>query len=103
MRGPLTAPNSALAVVTAVLLLVLVNVITVAAFALDKRRSSTGAWRIPESRLLWLAALGGSPGAFWARNRYRHKTRKQPFVGRLQFIAMVQVGVAAGLAIAFAF
>ena len=103
MRGPLTAPNIALAVVTGVLLLVLVNVITVAAFALDKRRSSTGAWRIPESRLLWLAALGGSPGAFWARNRYRHKTRKQPFVGRLQFIAMVQVGVAAGLAIAFAF
>jgi len=97
----LTAPNSALAVVTAVLLLVLVNVITVAAFALDKRRSSTGAWRIPEARLLWFAALGGSPGAFWARNRYRHKTRKQPFVGRLQLIAMVQVGVVAGLAIAF--
>ena len=99
----MTAPNIALAVVTAVLLLVLVNVITVAAFALDKRRSLTGEWRIPESRLLWLAALGGSPGAFWARNRYRHKTRKQPFVGRLQLIAMVQVGVVAGLAIAFAF
>ena len=97
----MTAPN--IAVVTAVLLLVLVNVITIAAFALDKRRSLTGEWRIPESRLLWLAALGGSPGAFWARNRYRHKTRKQPFVGRLQLIAMVQVGVVAGLAIAFAF
>ncbi|KQN03348.1 hypothetical protein ASE82_07320 [Sphingomonas sp. Leaf230] len=105
----MTAPNSALAVITAVLLLVLVNVITVAAFAafaafaLDKRRSLTGKWRISEARLLWLAALGGSPGAFWARNRYRHKTRKQPFVGRLQLIAMVQVGVIAGLAIAFAF
>jgi len=92
-----------LPIFVAFVLFLIINAITVTAFALDKRRSSTGAWRIPESRLLWFAALGGSPGAFWARNRYRHKTRKQPFVGRLQFIAMVQVGVIAGLAIAFAF
>ena len=88
--------------VAALVLFLIINAITVAAFAIDKRRSSTGAWRIPESRLLWFAALGGSPGAFWARGHYRHKTRKQPFVGRLQLIAMVQVGVVAGLAIAFA-
>ena len=92
-----------LPIFVAFVLFLIINTITVTAFALDKRRSSTGAWRIPESRLLWLAALGGGPGAFWARNRYRHKTRKQPFVGRLQLIAMVQVGVIAGLAIAFAF
>jgi len=92
-----------LPIFVAFVLFLIINTITVTAFALDKRRSSTGAWRIPESRLLWFAALGGSPGAFWARNRYRHKTRKQPFVGRLQLIAMVQVGVIAGLAIAFAF
>ena len=91
-----------LPIVGASVLFLIINMITVAAFAIDKRRSSTGAWRIPESRLLWFAALGGSPGAFWARGRYRHKTRKQPFVGRLQLIAMVQVGVVAGLAIAFA-
>lgn len=82
-------------------LFLVINMVTVAAFAIDKRRSSTGAWRIPESRLLWFAVLGGSPGAFWARNRFRHKTRKQPFVGRLHLIAMVQVGVVTGLAIAF--
>lgn len=91
-----------LSILAPLVLLLIINAITVAAFAIDKRRSSTGAWRIPESRLLWFAALGGSPGAFWARNRYRHKTRKQPFVGRLQLIAMVQVGVVAGLAIGFA-
>ena len=91
-----------LPIVAALVLFLIINAITVAAFAIDKRRSSTGAWRIPEARLLWFAALGGSPGAFWARERYRHKTRKQPFVGRLQLIAMVQVGVVAGLVIAFA-
>jgi len=92
-----------LPIVAALVLFLVINAITVATFAIDKRRSSIGAWRIPESRLLWFAALGGSPGAFWARGRYRHKTRKQPFVGRLQLIAMVQVGVVAGLAIAFVF
>lgn len=91
-----------LPIFVALVLFLIINAITVAAFAIDKRRSSTGAWRIPESRLLWFAALGGSPGAFWARGRYRHKTRKQPFVGRLQLIAMVQIGVVAGLVIAFA-
>lgn len=92
-----------LPIIMALALLLAINIVTVAAFAVDKRRSLTGAWRIPESRLLWFAALGGSPGAFWARRRFRHKTRKQPFVGRLQIIAMVQVGVVAGLAFAFAF
>ena len=92
-----------LPIVAALVLFLIINMITVAAFAIDKRRSSTGAWRVPEPRLLWFAALGGSPGAFWARGRYRHKTRKQPFVGRLQLIAMVQVGVVAGFAIAFVF
>lgn len=91
-----------LSILAALVLVLVINMITVAAFAVDKRRSSTGAWRIPESRLLWFAVLSGSPGAFWARNRFRHKTRKQPFVGRLQLIAMVQIGVVAVLAIAFA-
>lgn len=90
-------------IAAALLLFLLINAVTVAAFALDKRRSLARAWRIPESRLLWFAALGGSPGVFWARRRFRHKTRKQPFVGRLQMIAMVQVGVVAGLVFAFAF
>jgi uncharacterized membrane protein YsdA (DUF1294 family) len=91
-----------LPIFAAFVLFLVVNTITTAAFAIDKRRSSTGGWRIPESRLLWFAVLGGSPGAFWARHHFRHKTRKQPFVGHLQLIAMVQVGVIAGLAIAFA-
>lgn len=91
-----------LPIIAALALFLIINAITVAAFAIDKRRSSTGAWRIPEARLLWFAALGGSPGAFWARRRFRHKTRKQPFVGRLQCIAMVQIGIVTGLVVAFA-
>lgn len=78
--------------------LLLINAVTAAAFAADKRRAATGEWRIAESTLLGLALLGGSAGAVWARGRFRHKTRKQPFSMMLDLIAMLHVGLAVGLA-----
>lgn len=81
--------------------LILSNAMVVAAFAEDKRRALAGEWRISEANLLWLAALGATPGAYWARRRFRHKTRKQPFGRRLDAILVVQAGVALGLAAAF--
>lgn len=78
----------------------LVNAAAILAFAEDKRRAVAGEWRIRESTLLSLAALGGSPGALWARRRFRHKTRKQPFATMLDVIAMVHAGLAIGLAAA---
>lgn len=77
--------------------LVATNAATVAAFAIDKRRAIRGEWRIAESTLLILALSGGSPGALWARARFRHKTRKQPFATQLDLIAMVHAGLAVGL------
>lgn len=85
-------------IATVAILLVIVNLLTILCFAADKRAAIAGHRRTPESTLLCLAALGGSPGALWARQRYRHKTRKQPFSLHLQLIAMVQAGVAIGLA-----
>lgn len=60
----------------------------------DKRRAIERARRIPESDLLMLAVIGGSPGAFAARHLFRHKTRKEPFSTRLMVIAAMQAGVA---------
>lgn len=56
-----------------------INAATFAAFALDKRAAERRAWRVPERRLLILAAVGGSPGALAAQGMLRHKTRKAPF------------------------
>ena len=71
--------------------LVIVNMVTVLAFRIDKDRAGTGARRIREGSLLRLALLGGSPGALFARQRFRHKTRKQPFGSRLIGICLVQL------------
>ncbi len=57
----------------------LLSVITFIAYGIDKRRAKTGGRRIPESRLHWLALLGGWPGAILGQQFFRHKTRKLSF------------------------
>ena len=76
--------------------LVIVNLLTMWRFADDKARAVAGTRRVPESDLLFLAAIGGTLGAFVARHAYRHKTRKQPFSTWLWLIAMAQAGLAIG-------
>ena len=78
------------------LALVLVNARTVHLFWQDKRYAREGRRRIPESSLLLMAALGGSPGALIARPWLRHKTRKQPFSTYLWLIAAVQAALITG-------
>lgn len=69
-----------------------INAWTVLRFWQDKARAVAGHRRIPEADLLGLAILGGSPGAFAARQLFRHKTRKEPFSTRLMVIAAAQLG-----------
>ena len=71
--------------------LISLNLLTFAAFGIDKIKAGTGCWRVQESTLLLLALLGGTPGAYAGRALFRHKTRKQPFSQRLHSIAVVQV------------
>lgn len=75
----------------ALLWLAAVNLLTLVAFRRDKQQARRGQRRIPEGRLLLLAAAGGTPAACWARAKYRHKTRKQPFTARLHGIAAAQL------------
>ncbi|MBQ9003031.1 MAG: DUF1294 domain-containing protein [Eggerthellaceae bacterium] len=56
-----------------------VNLIAFAAFGVDKSRAERGAWRISESALLFLAAVGGSIGALAGMRLFHHKTRKPLF------------------------
>ena len=71
--------------------LIAVNFAAFAAFGIDKAKAEAGAWRVSEEALLWLALLGGTPGAYAGRSAFRHKTRKQPFNSQLFSIALLQV------------
>ena len=82
--------------------LLLLNLWTMLRFWQDKQRAVTGDRRIPESDLLVLALIGGSPGALLARQLFRHKTRKEPFSTQLLVIVALQAGAAIGLTVAFA-
>jgi uncharacterized membrane protein YsdA (DUF1294 family) len=81
-----------------VVYLVAVNLAAFAAFGLDKRRALRGDWRIPERRLLGLAAVGGGAGAAAAQRVFRHKTVKEPFASLMRLILTIQA-IAAGFAL----
>lgn len=78
--------------------LLVINAITWALFAIDKRRAQAGRFRqrIAERTLLFFAALGGSPAAWHAMARLRHKSAKDSFKLRLLLISGVQAGVIFG-------
>lgn len=72
-------------------ILLLLNLTSLLAFRSDKIAAVRGLPRFSEAHLLWLAALGGTPGAYAGRRIFRHKTRKQPFSTQLHGIAALQV------------
>lgn len=81
----------------AALWLLAVNIAAFAAFGIDKRAARAGGRRVAEATLLRLAFLGETPGAYAGRRVFRHKTRKQPFSGRLFRIAVIQMLALGGL------
>lgn len=95
----LRAGMSNTAVLAAVAALLAWNLITWAAYRVDKARAraARGARRIPERTLLTMAAIGGSIGALIAvyGHRQRHKAQKLAFVVPLWAIVAAHSALAA--------
>jgi uncharacterized membrane protein YsdA (DUF1294 family) len=70
-----------------------VNILTYLTFAWDKHCARHGSWRVAESRLLALAAIGGTIGAVAGQRILRHKTQKEPFRTYLRFIGVTQTAL----------
>ncbi|ANY81554.1 hypothetical protein BB934_02990 [Microvirga ossetica] len=70
-----------------------INVVAFTAFAWDKHRARTNRWRIQESTLLTIAAIGGIVGAITTQHWMRHKTRKEPFRTNLYMIAGAHLAI----------
>ena len=76
---------------------VVMSLVCATAYWMDKTASQTGQWRISESTLLILGALGGWPGAIIAQQMLRHKTSKASF--QAEFMFSIAINVLAFLAL----
>lgn len=63
----------------AIIYLLMINLTAFIMYLSDKTRAIKHRWRIPEATLLFIAALGGSLGAFAAMKVFRHKTKHPKF------------------------
>ena len=73
------------------LYLLIINVLGLLFMLSDKLRATKNKWRIPETRLMLVALLGGSIGVFAGMHLFRHKTRHPKFAIGVPVILAVQV------------
>ncbi|MGN1481630.1 DUF1294 domain-containing protein [Porcipelethomonas sp.] len=58
---------------------IIINIISLIIFYIDKQRAIKHQWRIPEATLLTVAFIGGSFGAYAGMKLFRHKTKHAKF------------------------
>ena len=82
---------------TILLLLVAVNLVSFTLYGLDKLKAKKGLWRIKESTLLLIAALGGSVGALLGMEVFRHKTKHWQFKVLVPVFLVLHIALAVWL------
>jgi len=75
-----------------------INLLAFLTFGWDKWAARRDARRVPEARLLLLAALLGAPGAWLGVRVFRHKTVKTSFRIRLVLVTLLNVAALVGAA-----
>lgn len=68
-----------------------VNAVAFVVYGVDKYKAQKTKWRIRESTLLLLAAIGGSAGAWLGMKIWRHKTRHAKFRYGVPAILLIQL------------
>jgi uncharacterized membrane protein YsdA (DUF1294 family) len=76
------------------LYLIIINIAGFAAMGIDKRRAKKSQWRVKEKTLFLLAVIGGSAGAIFGMQYFRHKTKHSGFVFGMPAILVVQISLA---------
>ena len=85
------------------LYLALINLVAFFLYGIDKWKSRHAKWRITEARLLTVALLGGSVGAFLGMKIWHHKTLHPRFRYGLPLILFLHIAIAAALVYYFYF
>lgn len=73
------------------LYLLIINAIGFVLMLGDKRMAQKNLWRIPETTLLSVAAMGGGIGSLLGMYTFRHKTRHLKFTLGIPAILIAQV------------
>ena len=73
------------------LYLLIVNALGFLLMLVDKRKAQKNLWRIPESTLFLMAAIGGSIGSIAGMYKFRHKTKHWQFVIGMPAILIAQI------------
>ena len=71
--------------------LLIINIITLIAYGIDKYKSIKHKYRISEATLVILAILGGALGAFLGMIIFHHKTKKKKFTITIPIIMLIWV------------
>ena len=74
--------------------LLAINLLAFIPYGIDKYKAKHNRWRIPETVLLWLAVLGGSPAALVAMHLFHHKTLHKKFRYGVPAILLLQLAAA---------
>ena len=70
-----------------------INLIAFFLYGIDKWKSRHAKWRVTEARLLSIALLGGSLGAFLGMKIWHHKTLHPRFRYGLPFILIIHLAL----------
>lgn len=71
--------------------LLLINALAFLLMLIDKYKAQKNLWRIRESTLLLIAAIGGSIGALAGMYTFRHKTKHLKFTLGIPVILVLQI------------
>ena len=72
---------------------IVINVITLLMYGIDKWKAKHSKWRIPEATLLIMAAVGGSIGAWTGIKLFHHKTLHKKFKYGVPAILILQLAI----------
>jgi len=76
-----------------ILHIISINIVTMLAYAKDKKAAMKKEWRIPERNLHALEILGGTPLAMISQKIFRHKTKKSSYKSFFIFIFIMQISI----------
>ena len=70
---------------------IIVNLLGLTSFFIDKQKAKRQSWRTPEATLFTIAVFGGSIGCLLGMYLFRHKTKKPAFFIGMPVILGIQL------------